>query len=188
MAGPSAVPATTPAPATANAPRPTTPAATATDPKPPRTTTGTPSSPSVTTPSSSAPQTDRDGYLSSTGKIDPNTSDGWTQDSVTLKSTRKITALDVTVEVALTPGVVETGRWSTVSDDLLAISSSRTNKMLVFRFTLRPGKTLAPGEYTFAAQFNHTVGKHSPAEDSYEARITGDGKDAKVSGTFMPQQ
>jgi hypothetical protein len=188
VAGPSAVPATTPAPATTNAPEPTTPATTATDPRPPRTTTGTPSSPSVTTPSSSAPQTDRDGYLSSTGKIDPNTSDGWTQDSVTLKSTRKITALDVTVEVALTPGVAETGRWSTVANELLAVSSSRTSKMLVFRFTLRPGKTLAPGEYTFAAQFNHTVGKHSPAEDSYEAKITGDGKDAKVSGTFMPQQ
>jgi hypothetical protein len=188
VAAPSAVPATTPAPATTNAPRPSSPATTATAPKPPRTTTGTSSSPAVTTPAGSAPQTDRDGYVSSTGKVDPNTSDGWSQDSVVLKSTRKITALDVTVEVALAPGVAETGRWSTVSTDLLTISSSRTNKMLVFRFTLRQGATLAPGEYTFAAQFSHTVGKHSPAADSYEARITGEGKDAKVSGSFTPQQ
>ncbi|GAA3919711.1 hypothetical protein [Actinoplanes auranticolor] len=190
VAAPSAVPATTPAPATTSAPKPSTATATSTAPKPPRTTTGTSSPASTTpaTPSSRPAETDRDGYLSSTGQLDPNTSDGWSQDSVTLESARKLTALDVTVEVALTPGVAETGKWTTVSTELLTISINRTSKHLVFRFTLRPGATLAPGKYTFAGQFNHAAGKRPPTADSYRAKVTGDGKDAKVSGNFTPQQ
>jgi hypothetical protein len=187
VAAPSIAPATS-APATTSTPKPSRPAPTTptTPSRPPRTSTGTPSSTAATTPSSAAPDTDRDGYLSSSGQVDPNTSDGWSQGSVLLESTRKLTALDVTLEIALTPGVVETGRWTTVSNDLLTITSSRTDKMLVFRFTLRHGATLAAGKYTFAVQFNHAAGKRSLAGDSYRAKVTGAGKDAKVSGDFMP--
>jgi hypothetical protein len=105
-----------------------------------------------------------------------------------LTTTRALTALEVTVEVALTPGVVEAGKWSTVQTHQLAITVSRTNKKLIYRFTLQPGTTLAAGKYTFAAQFHHAPGKRSAADDSYVARVTGEGKDAKVSGGFMPQQ
>ena len=50
---------------------------------------------------------------------------------------------------------------------------------------LLQGATLAPGRYTFAVQFNQG-GKRSAADDSYVARVTGDSKDAKVSGGFAP--
>jgi hypothetical protein len=186
VAAPSVAPAT-PAPTPASTPKPSAAVAT-TAPRAPRTVTGTPppSSPATTTPSGSAPDTDRDGYLSSSALVDPHSNDGWSQGNVVLASTRTLTALDVTVEVALTPGVAETGRWTTVSNNLLTMTSSRTGKTLVYRFTLRQGATLAPGEYTFAVQFNHANGKRSAADDSYAAKVTGNGKDAKVSGGFTP--
>ncbi|GIE50429.1 hypothetical protein Ani05nite_39630 [Amorphoplanes nipponensis] len=187
VAAPSPAPATS-APAPAGTPKPSPPATSPTAPRAPRTSTGASSSPATVTPSRPGTDTDRDGYVSSTGRLDPNTADGWTEDSVVLESARKLTALDVTVEVALTAGVTETGRWSTVSPDLLMITSSRTTKMLVFHFTLRSGATLAPGTYTFAAQFSHAAGKRSVADDSYAAKVTGGGKDAKVSGGFLPQR
>ena len=188
VAGLSVVPTPSAPPATTVAPRPSAAASSTAVPKPPRTSTSTSSSPPRSTPSSSAPQTDRDGFLASTGQVDPHSNDGWSQGNVVLKTTRTVTALDVTVEVALTAGVVETGRWSNVPTNMLAMTSTRTNKMLVYRFTLQQGFTLAPGEYTFAVQFNHAAGKRNVADDSYVAAVTGDGKDAKVSGGFTPQR
>jgi hypothetical protein len=186
---PSVVP-TTPAPAPKAVPKPSTavtttsrPSRSATDA--PGTTTGTTGT-TKSTSSTTVPKTDRDGYLASTGQVDANSTDGWSQGNVVLETTRTLTALDVSVEVALTPGAVETGRWSTVPVNLLAITSERTNKKLIYRFTLQQGATLAAGKYTFAVQFNHT-GKRSAADDSYVARVTGDGKDAKVSGGFAPK-
>jgi len=187
VAAPPVVPAPAAA-ATTAAPRPSTAATTTTSPKPPRTATGTASSPPRSTPSSAAPGTDRDGFLGSAGRVDPHSNDGWSQGNVVLETTRTITALDVTVEVALTAGVVETGRWSDVPTNMIEMTSTRTNKLLVYRFTLRQGYTLAPGEYTFAVQFNHAAGKRDAADDSYVAEVTGDGKDAKVSGGFTPQR
>jgi hypothetical protein len=126
----------------------------------------------------------RDGFLSSTGAVDPNSNNGWAQGNVVLENTRTLTALDVTVDVAMTPGLVETGRWSTVPANLLTAMSSRKGDRLVFRFTLARGATLAPGSYTFAVQFNHAAGRRSAADDSYAAEATGGDGHASVSGRF----
>jgi hypothetical protein len=183
VAAPSAGPVRT-TPATTAAPKPTPDATTPTAPAkpPPRTTTGSSSSPPPrnTTP----PDTGRDGFLASVGEVDSHSNDGWSQGNVVLDTTRTITALDVTVEVALTAGVVETGRWTNVPTHMVAMTSARKGKTLVYRFVLQPGFTLAPGEYTFAVQFNHANGKRDVADDSYVAKVTGGGKGAKVSGGF----
>jgi hypothetical protein len=188
-AGPApTTPATTPA---AASPEPTTPAPATTPPtKPSRTPTGTSSSPSPSraTPSTTGPGTTRDGFLASAGEVDPHSNNGWSQGNVVLKTTRTITELDVTVEVALTAGVAETGRWTNVPTNMVSMTTSRTNKTLVYRFTLQHGYTLAPGEYTFAVQFNHAAGQRDVTDDGYVAEVTGDGKDAKVSGGFTPQR
>jgi len=184
VAAPTAAPVT-PAPATTPAREPSAAVTTTTTPRAPRTSTGTSSSPtsSLTTPST-APDTGRDGFLASVGQVDPHTDDSWSQGNVVLETTRKLTAMDVTVTVALTPGVVETGRWSTVPNNMLTMTSSRTDKELVYRFTLEQGYTLAPGSYTFAVQFNHAAGKRPVTGDSYRARAAVGGEDAKVSGGF----
>lgn len=179
---------TTPARPPTAAPKPST--AVTTTARPSRT---TPATTPAGKPSSSAPapKTDHDGFLASTGQVDKGSNNVWSQGNVVLEATRTITALDVSVEVALTPGVVETGKWSTISPELVALSSERTNKKLIFRFQLRQGATVPAGKYTFAVQFSHT-GKRSPADDSYVARVTGGGSgdsdDAKVSGGFAPRQ
>lgn len=126
----------------------------------------------------------RDGFLSSAGAVDPNSNDGWAQGNVVLENTRTLTALEVTVNVAMTPGLVETGRWSTVPANLLTVVSSRKGDKLVFRFTLARGATLAPGSYTFAVQFNHATGRRSAAGDTYAAEATGGEGHASVSGRF----
>ncbi|MFI7543939.1 hypothetical protein [Actinoplanes sp. NPDC049599] len=188
---PAAAPTAGPAPsvpATTAQPKPSTATSTTTVPtRPSRSTTGTPSPP-PSSPAGTPPDPARDGFLASTGLVDPHSNDGWSQGNVVLETTRTITALDVTVEVALTAGVVETGRWSNVPTNMLAMTSSRTAKMLVYRFTLQQGFTLAPGEYTFAVQFNHAAGKRDAADDSYAAAAGAGGKDAKVSGGFTPQR
>jgi hypothetical protein len=188
VAAPSAGPAPSAPAATTAAPQPSTATTTTPVPKPPRTSTGTSAPPSRSTPSSTAPDTGRDGFLASAGQVDPHSNDSWSQGNVVLETTRTITALDVTVEVALTDGVVETGRWSNVPTNMLAMTTSRTTGNLVYRFTLQQGFTLAPGEYTFAVQFNHAAGKRDAGDDRYVAEVTGDGKDAKVSGGFTPRQ
>ena len=188
---PSVVPAT-PSRAPTAAPKPS--AAVTITSRPPRPATGTAGTPDMpdmpgttgttkSAPSSTAPKTDRDGYVAATGQVDPGSNDAWSQGNLVLETTRTLTALDVSVEVALTPGVAETGRWSTVAVNLMTVTSGRTSKKLTYRFTLHQGATLAPGKYTFAVQFSHG-GKRSAADDSYVARVTGDGKDAKVSGGF----
>jgi hypothetical protein len=183
------VPPTTPSRAPTAAPKPST--AVTITPRPSRPAAGTTGAPDPTGttkggPTSTVPKTDRDGYVAATGQVDPGSNDTWSQGNLVLETTRTLTALDVSVEVALTPGAAETGRWSTVAVNLMTITSGRTNKKLTYRFTLRPGATLAPGKYTFAVQFSHG-GKRSAADDSYVARVTGDGKDAKVSGGFAPK-
>jgi hypothetical protein len=126
----------------------------------------------------------RDGFLSCTAAVDPHSNDGWAQGNVVLENTKAVTALQVTVDVAMTPGLVETGRWSTVPANLLTVVSSRKGDRLVFRFTLAKGAVLAPGSYTFAVQFNHAAGRRSAAGDTYAAVATGAGRDARVSGRF----
>ncbi|MEU7905588.1 hypothetical protein [Actinoplanes sp. NPDC049118] len=126
----------------------------------------------------------RDGFLSSAGAVDRNSNDGWAQGNVVLTNTRTLTALEVTVNVAMTPGLVETGRFSTVPANLLTVTSARKGDLLVFRFTLVRGAVLAPGSYTFAVQFNHAAGRRSAAGDTYAAEATAAGGDAQVSGVF----
>jgi hypothetical protein len=183
VAAPTAAPAT-PTPAPTATPKPT--AAGTTTVRPPKTSTGTSSAPSRTTPATGSPDT-RDGFLESTGMVDPHSNDGWSQGNVVLDTRKTIKDLDLSVTVALTPGVVETGRWTTVPTNMIEMTSTRTDQTLVYRFVLREGFTLAPGSYTFAVQFNHAAGKRSVAADSYVAEADTGGADAMVRGGFRPQ-
>jgi hypothetical protein len=179
-----AAPTRTPVPATTAtaAPEPSV-----TPSRPPRTTsprTTDPATPTTPTTPASPPDRGRDGFLDSAGELDPHSNDGWSQQHVELKTTKKLTAVDVTITVALTPGVVETGRFTTVPTHMVTMTSSRVGRTLVYRFTLLPGNSLAPGRYTFAAQFNHAAGERPRKADSYRAEATGGAEDVSVTGGF----
>ena len=68
--------------------------------------------------------------------------------------------------------------------DLLPVMTAYLDRDLVYRFTLHPGATLAPGSYTFAAQYNHAAGTRSMAGDSYDATATA-GATAHLEGTYL---
>jgi hypothetical protein len=188
--------ATTPAP---TEPAPTDSAPTDSAPTDSAPTDPAPTDPAPTDPASSAPtakasassgSTTKDtpgrtsGFLTSSAKLDPNSNDNWSQTSVRLETTKTITALDLAVTVALTAGVAETGKWSTIPNNLLTTSVTRGSGKLVYRFTLNPGATLTPGSYVFAAQFNHQQGARPLSGDSYAATASAGRKEVKVSGGF----
>ncbi|MFD0521199.1 hypothetical protein [Paractinoplanes durhamensis] len=121
-------------------------------------------------------------FLTATGKLNPYSIDTWGQNDLVLATTGTITALDVTLRVARTPGLAATGRWTTVPESMVTVTESNTKKDFVYRFTLKPGATLAPGSYTFAAQYNH-AGARPLAGDSYDATAAA-GKKAHVTGGY----
>jgi hypothetical protein len=169
VAAPSPVPATT------------TPSAS------PPSTTSPPVSPSVSSApprvSTSSEAVHRPAFLRADGEIDPHSNPNWTQGNVTLRTDKKITALEVTVSVARTAGVASTGRWTTVPNQMVTITVTERGGRLVYRFELKPGATLAPGRYTFAVQYNHAA-KRSPAADTFTVTATGGGKAAEAQGGF----
>jgi hypothetical protein len=125
----------------------------------------------------------RDGYLSATAVLDPHSIDSWSQGNLTLFTTEEITALDVTVRVARTSGVTDTGHWTTIPLEMITSTTTSTGKDLVYHYTLKPGGRLAPGNYTFAVQYNHATGGRAVTGDSYEATTTAAGP-AHVTGHF----
>ncbi|WP_042387237.1 hypothetical protein [Streptacidiphilus melanogenes] len=126
------------------------------------------------------------GFLWSDGSVDPGSSDSWAQSDVTLQTAFTVTALDVTLRVALTAGVTTTGQWSTVPAQDLDVTVSRQGGFLLYEWTLKPGATLAPGTYAFAGQYDHAPGGRDAGRDSYAAKATGHGQPASVYGNFYP--
>jgi hypothetical protein len=144
-----------------------------------------PSSPPSSSPSSQAGAGDRteDGFLSSEGLIDPSSNPYYTQSNVVLHATRKITGLDVTITVQKTAKVVGTEKWSSVPRQKMTLEMTTHKDTVVFHFVLNDGETLAPGEYTFSAQFNHAENRSAKA-DTYTAATTAGKTKADVAGGF----
>jgi hypothetical protein len=123
------------------------------------------------------------GFLRSSGAIDANSIDNWSQGSVTVVTSDTVTALEVTVRIAGSPNLASTGAWSSVLVEFLVTAIERQPHELVYRFTLKPGVTLAPGTYVFAVQYNHAAGR-DPGRDTYHAVATTKGARAEVGGGF----
>jgi hypothetical protein len=124
------------------------------------------------------------GFLWSSGAVDPHSIDNWAQSNVTLRNSQSVTALQVRVRIARTPQVSNTGAWSTVSADALVTTVEQQPDALVYVFTLKPGARLAPGEHLFAVQYGHAVGGRNPSRDGYQATATADGTRVEVEGGF----
>ncbi|AGL17862.1 hypothetical protein [Actinoplanes sp. N902-109] len=124
-----------------------------------------------------------DAYLSSHGEINPGSNAYWTQSDVVLSSGQDITALDVTITVKKTAQVVGTDKWSTVARQKMTLTMTTHDDTVVFHFVLNDGETLPAGEYTFSAQFNHAQDR-SAKSDTYAARTTAGGTEARVTGGF----
>lgn len=120
----------------------------------------------------------QDGYLWSDGSIDKASSEFWAQSNVTVKSTGTLSGLVVELRVVKTDEVASTGSWSTLNSDDYEVKITEDDDALVYRWTLKPGKTLAAGTYVFAGQYNHAKGGRDAGGDAYAAQ--GDGPDGAV--------
>jgi len=122
-------------------------------------------------------------FFRSSGVIDGHSIDNWTQSNVTVVTSHTVTALEVTVRIAGSPNLASTGAWSSVLAEFLVTGIERQPDALVYRFTLKPGVTLAPASYVFAVQYNHASARDT-SRDSYHLVATVNGTRVESTGGF----
>ncbi|WP_243766631.1 hypothetical protein [Streptomyces sp. GC420] len=127
----------------------------------------------------------RDG-LWADGSVDPHSNEFWTQSNVTLKSQVPLTSLTVELRIARTEGVESTGSWQSLPETDFAPSVEEEDGTLLYRWTLREGRTVPPGEYVFAGQYKHAQGGRETGDDSYLVRGGGPGGPVEWRGDFAP--
>ncbi|MET8546151.1 hypothetical protein ABZW03_36800 [Kitasatospora sp. NPDC004799] len=167
---PSAAPGTV-APAPVPVPATTAPATTPATPRP------TPSTPST----SSRPQ---NGALWSEGSVDPHSTIYWGQHDLILRTAQPLTSLTVELRVAQTGEVRDTGNWRTLPAEDFTVTVQESGGVLLYRWVLKPGRTVPVGQHEFAGQFNHAAGTRNAANDGYRVDAQSAGGPASVWGGF----
>lgn len=136
-----------------------------------------PSAPSAPTAPGHVPELRaEEGPLRVDGVIDPHSNPYWAQSNVTLRTTQPLSSLTVELRVALTGGVRTTGSWRSLPVEDFAASTRETGGFLVYRWTLKPGRTVPAGTHMFAGQYNHAEGERDASGDYFTAvaaRTTG---------------
>ncbi|MEV0986949.1 hypothetical protein [Streptomyces sp. NPDC049949] len=184
-----------------------TPAAPSAPSGSPRSTPSTPSAPvtgSPTTPDRSSPTGPRpsasgpagsarpgsaqvqDGPLSSAGALDANSNSFWAQSNITLKSTQPLTALTVELRITQTGAVQSTGSWRTLPAEDFTVTVQNEGGAVVYRWILKPGRTVPAGQHVFAGQYNHAAGAREAGQDGYRVDANGPRGAFSVWGGFTP--
>ncbi|GGV79248.1 hypothetical protein GCM10010294_49750 [Streptomyces griseoloalbus] len=148
--------------------------------------------PPAGTPSSSGgasrpPAGVEDGPLWSDGSVDPHSNEFWAQSNVTLKTSVRLTALTVELRVAQTGGVTSTGAWRSLPEDDFALTVDERDGFLVYTWTLKEGRTVEPGAWMFAGQYDHERGGRDAGDDTYAATAAAGSERAEVGGDFAAQ-
>ncbi|MFD7452946.1 hypothetical protein [Kitasatospora sp. NPDC059827] len=173
---------TTPAPADTPTPtRSAPPAAPVPAPAP-----AAPTSPHPT-PTPSATSRAQNGSLWSEGSIDSHSTVYWGQDNLLLRTTQPLSSLTVELRVAQTGDVRDAGNWRTLPPDDFTVTVQESGGALVYRWVLKPGRTVPAGEHEFASQFNHANGvPRATGGDGYRVEAQSTGGTASVWGGFTP--
>ena len=124
------------------------------------------------------------GPLWSDGSLNPNSNTYWAQSEVTVRTDRTLTALTVELRIALNGGVDTTGSWRSLPERDFVASAREEDGFLVYRWTLKPGRSVPTGTHTFAGQYNHASGARDTARDDYTARAVAAGGQTSVGGGF----
>lgn len=122
--------------------------------------------------------------LWSDGSLNPNSNNYWAQSEVTVRTSRPLSALTVELRIALTGGVERTGSWRSLPERDFAVSAREEDGFLVYRWSLRPGRSVPAGTHTFAGQYNHAEGERDTGRDDYTARARAADEQAAVGGGF----
>lgn len=124
-------------------------------------------SPSATGSSAPAP-----GPLWADGSVDPG-GDSQASSVVTVKTTERLTALEVTIRIARTDAPVSRGGSQQVPGASVTSTVTEEPDAIVYRFVLSSGDRLEPGTYTFFARYTHREGGRDAGGDSYTVTTTG---------------
>ncbi|MFI8766661.1 hypothetical protein ACIGN6_17320 [Streptomyces sp. NPDC053792] len=121
------------------------------------------------------------------GTIDPGSNRWWAQTDLALTTESPVAGLTVELRIARTPGMVSTGHWRTRPAEDFTVTVTEEPGALVYRWVLKPGRTVPPGPHTFAAQYNHAEGVRDASADTYTVLLTGaDGGRTTLRGGFGP--
>lgn len=119
-------------------------------------------------------------YLSArTSVTSPN--EYWSQSTVTVTTTEKLTALKVVVHIAQTGGVASTGTWTSFGDKVTVHSGRASDGGADYVVILNPGVTVEPGTYVFQFQYNHDKGNRDTVHDLYNVVATASDADSSES-------
>lgn len=128
------------------------------------------------------------GPLWSDGSLNPNSNSYWAQSEVTVKTSRPLSALTVELRIALNGGVNTTGSWRSLPEKDFVASAREEDGFLVYRWTLKPGRSVPTGTHTFAGQYNHAPGARDTGRDDYTARAGVAGGQTSVGGVFTEKR
>ncbi|MEU2677958.1 hypothetical protein ABZ638_13820 [Streptomyces sp. NPDC007107] len=145
-----------------------------------------PASPApATSPARGAALPAGNGPLWSDGSLNPNSNSYWAQSEVTVKTTQPLSTLTVELRIALNGGVNTTGSWRSLPEKDFVASAREEDGFLVYRWTLKPGRSVPVGTHSFAGQYNHAEGTRDTGRDDYTARgrAAADGA-VSVGGDF----
>ncbi|GAA2740864.1 hypothetical protein [Kitasatospora cinereorecta] len=179
MVGTPSPSATTTAPAVPSATATSVPAPSArpTEPAPS-------AAPNSSRPTASPGSRIQNGPLWSDASVDPHSTVYWAQSNLTLRTTQPLSALTVELRIAQTGGLQNTGNWRTLPSDDFTVTVQETGGALVYRWVLKPGRTVPVGQHRFAGQFNHATGVRSATGDGYRVDAQSAGGSASVWGGF----
>ncbi|MEU7510529.1 hypothetical protein AB0B13_00730 [Streptomyces sp. NPDC042898] len=119
------------------------------------------------------------------GSLDPGSNRWWAQGDVTVTTRTPVSGLVVGVRVARTAGVVSTGHWRTRPAEDFTVTVTEEPGALLYRWTLKPGRSVPPGRHVFAVQYNHAEGVRDASADTYTVVLTGgDGGRSTLRGGF----
>ncbi|MEU8460479.1 hypothetical protein [Streptomyces sp. NPDC029003] len=169
---------------------PSTPSAPATGrPATPDRSSPTSPSPSASSPAAgAAPAGTRvqDGPLSSSGALSAKSNNFWAQNDITLKSAQPLTALTVELRITQTGAVQNTGNWRTLPAEDFTVTVQNEGAAVVYRWVLKPGRTVPAGQHVFAGQYNHATGVRGADHDGYRVDANGPRGPLSVWGGFTP--
>ncbi|WP_055616465.1 hypothetical protein [Streptomyces phaeochromogenes] len=127
---------------------------------------------------------DEDGPLWSDGSVDPHSNEFWAQSNVTLKTSKQLTALTVVLKVKQTGGVTSAGAWRSAPEDDFTVTVAEKDGFLVYTWVLKSGRTVWPGEWVFAGQYDHDRGGRDAGDDTYAVGAQAGDQQLGVAGDF----
>ncbi|SEG23203.1 hypothetical protein SAMN04489712_1043 [Thermomonospora echinospora] len=118
-----------------------------------------------------------------TGAPGANSTDHWGENTLRLEVRRPLAGLDVTIRVVRTRRVNPTGSWLSLPASDFRISTDATDRAVVYRWTLFPGRAIRPGSYVIAAQYDRGA-DHDPRRDAFTLTATAATTETTVQGHF----